>query len=168
MSAANPESVIAANRDALRASASASVAHSAALPATAAASSPVVGGQLAAVSQRITDVEKEIDGTKIKIERKETARDACLKDDPLRAEYNDELKSLRGELTQLRTKEEQLRDEAKEIRAALRHQSGTFVEHGRRPHQVCHRIESMLTAYLCACIDFLQWTSSPKVSQVFD
>ena len=94
MSATNPESVIAANKDALRASASASVAPSAVLPATAASSPaafPSFEQELAAVKRRISDVEKEIDEVK-------ENRKACAPGDDLWKEYTSELKQLRDEL----------------------------------------------------------------------
>ncbi len=168
---AHIESVVVASRDA-HPHGSAAATHStvaaaaAASPAAAAFSSsssplPSVEHELAAVKQQLAALQPKIDAT-------EKRRDARSEDHPLWIRADDELKQLREKETLLLKEKEQLRDEAKEIRAALRHQSGTFMEHGTTATQVRHRIETMLTAYLmCAC-DSLQWTSSPTVSQVFD
>lgn len=117
MSAAKPESVAAMSKDALRASASASVAAHAASPVTAAASSssspfPSLEHELAAVKQQIAALEPKIDAT-------EKRRDARSEDDPLWIRADDELKQLRAKEALLLKKEEQLRDEFKRKELAL-------------------------------------------------
>ncbi len=123
MSAANPESVTAANRDALRASASASVAPSAALPATTAAAAsssaalPSVDDELAAVKQRILLV----DGDIARVEKQLTAavekRDRFEGDEKKWERYDGDVQRLSKEKQQLRDEKalllEQLRDELK-------------------------------------------------------
>ncbi len=150
MSAANPESVTAASRDAFHDSASASVAPSAALPATAASSSPAalpsVDDELAAVKRRILDVEGDIARAEKQLTAAVEKRDRFEGDEKKWERCDSDVQRLSKEKEQLREKEalllkekEQLRDEAKEIRAALRHQSGTCVSN----HHTC-AIESKL------------------------
>lgn len=111
MSTASSASVAALSKDALRGSASASVASSAGLPALAASSSsslPLLSTlerELASVKQQLADVLEEIKEAK-------DNRKACVPGDDLWKEYTSELK-------QLRTKEEQLRDELKRKEVAL-------------------------------------------------
>src|SRR4051812_39561156 len=114
MSAAlNPESVAAVSSDALLASASASVAPSTALPATAASFSaaPRLEHELAAVKQRINDVEGDI----ARVEKQLTAaiekRDRFEGDEKKWERYDDEVQQLRTKEALLLKKEEQLRDE---------------------------------------------------------
>jgi len=105
MSATHPESLTVGSRDAPHGSASvaaAAAAHSAAAsssPAAAAADAALPPNELAAVKQRIAEVEAKIDA----VEKK---RDVHPEGSLLWLRYDDELK-------QLRTKEEQLRDELK-------------------------------------------------------
>jgi chromosome segregation ATPase len=76
--------------------------------AAAAAAHPAasLAEELAAVKQRIADVQKEIE------EAKEN-RKACVPGDDLWKEYSNEIKQLRDEKALLLKKEEQLRDELK-------------------------------------------------------
>lgn len=109
MSASPPASVAAASRDAIRASASTSVAPITASPVTAATSSaaplPIVEHELAAVKQQIVALQPKIDAA-------EKRRDARSEDDPLWIRADDELKLLLK-------KEERLHDELKRKELAL-------------------------------------------------
>ena len=141
MSAANPESVTAANRDALRASASASVAPFAALPATAAASSsssalPSIEHELATVKRRIAHVEGEITAVETEIVDAKTVRDACTVGSELRQEHTAELQRLgrkeerlRDEKALLLKKEERLHDELKRKELALEREGEYTMRH---------------------------------------
>ncbi len=111
------------SKDALRASASASVAASAASPATAAASSspllPSVEQELAAVKQQLAAMQPKIDATE---KRRDQLRD---KGDPDWKVDSEELKQLRTKEALLLKKEEQLRDELKRKELALEHINAT-------------------------------------------
>jgi hypothetical protein len=133
MNAAQPESVVAASRDALRASASASVAASDPSPAAAAgppASSsslsahqpPVrVIDELATVKQRITDVEGDIARVEKQLADAIEKRDR-FEDDQQRCDrYDGDVKRLAKKEEQLREEKAQLRDELKRKELALEH-----------------------------------------------
>jgi hypothetical protein len=112
MSAANPESVAAVSKDALRASVPASVAANAASPAAAAAavssSSPLsLEHELATVKQQLAALQPKIDAAE---QRRDELRG---KGDPDWKLDNDELKQLRTKEALLLKKEEQVRDELK-------------------------------------------------------
>ncbi len=124
MSAANPESV-AVSKDALRASASASVAASAASPAAAAASSSSPIDELAAVKQRITQVEGDIDRVEKQLAAAIEKRDRFEDDEKKWQRYDNDVQrlaeQLRAKEALLLKKEEQLRDELKRKELALEH-----------------------------------------------
>ena len=92
----------------------------AALPAASALTASVAA-EVAAVQQRIAALEKKIDGV-------EARRDAHAEGTALWMEYN-------GELKQLRTEKEQLRDELKRKELALEHRvtAGTGEHQHNRP-----------------------------------
>ena len=125
MSAAPRASVAGAAKDALRASASASVAPTTASPAAAASSSSSAllapqTTELAAVKQLISDVADSIGGVEAEITAAKQARDASPAGSEQRQELSAELQRLgrkedrlREEKALLLKKEEQLRDELK-------------------------------------------------------
>jgi predicted nucleic acid-binding Zn-ribbon protein len=143
MSALHSESVAPANRDALRASASASVASSTAWPAAAASSSPAAAllsldHELAAVKQRIEDNEIEIASVATQVTVAVSKRDACEVDDPRRLDFvanvqrlSKEKEQLRDEKALLLKKEERLCDELKRKETLLeqrRSATGTLTD----------------------------------------
>jgi predicted nucleic acid-binding Zn-ribbon protein len=122
MSAANPESVAAGSKDALRASASASVAADAASPASAASSS---SPPLRSLEHELATVKQQLAALQPKIDAVEKRRDARSEDDPLWIRADDELKQLRTKEALLLKKEEQVRDELKRKEMACVQQPST-------------------------------------------
>lgn len=122
------ESVAAASRDAHPRGSDAAAHSAAAAAAAAAGAAPVAAAsplpdaslaqELAAVKQRIANVETEIE------EAKEN-RKACVPGDDLWKEYSSELKQLREKEALLIKKEEQLRDELKRKEIAFGQPSST-------------------------------------------
>ncbi len=117
MSAAHSESVAPVSKDALRASASASVPASAASPSSAAASSspsllssPV--DELAVVKQRITQVEGDIDRVEKQLAAAIEKRDRFEDDEKKWQRYDNDVQRLAKE-------KEQLRDELKRKELAV-------------------------------------------------
>jgi len=141
MSAAPQASVAGAGKDALRASAAASVAPTAASPAPAAASSspapPPTADELAAVKQRITAVEGDIARVEKQLAAAIEKRDRFEDDEKKWERYDGDVQRLCKEKEQLRDekalllkKEEQLRDEFKRKENALERE-------GERTHHAC-------------------------------
>ncbi len=122
MSAANPQSVAARSKDALRASASASVAASAASPATAVSSSLSPSSavdELAAVKQRITQVEGDIDRVEKQLAAAIEKRDRFDDDETKWQRCDHDVQRLAKEKEQLRSKEALLLKEKQQLRDEL-------------------------------------------------
>ena len=114
MSAAKPESSTVASRDAAHASASTSASSATSLPAAAASSAALLlEHELAAVKQRILDVEGDIAKVEKQLAAAIEKRDRFEDDEKKWERHDGDVQRLRTKEEQLRTKEEQLRDELK-------------------------------------------------------